>query len=214
MDTILNFSEVYDDERWTVPGARVIDLKSLEGTCCYCDPDAARGISEAMADAPLRGLHWIDTGDYHYVSKLWMDRIREPFALALFDNHPDDMEPAFGGLLSCGSWVLEARRSLPLMKADRLNTSCIPGVLPVYLSIDLDVLSTQFARTDWSQGDWSLDRLFSEVSAIAAGHSILGADICGGLTSAKGGMDADFEVNRRTRDAILDYFSSHPLLAG
>lgn len=214
MNTIINISGIYDEESWTIPGAYVLDLRHLEGCCCYCDPAAEETLRRAIGGLNACGIHWIDTGDYHYITKLWMDKLQEPFVLALFDNHSDDQEPGLGDILSCGSWVLAARAGLPLMKSDYLNTADIPGDLPVYLSIDMDVLSGQFARTDWDQGVMTLDELLSAIGSIASGHRILGIDVCGGLTAAKGARAEDFCINARTRTILADYFSSHPLLQG
>lgn len=207
MNIFINISGVYDEESWLPEGSQVIDLRHLEGCCCYCDPGAEASLREAIAPYPVCGLHWIDTGDYHYLSKLWMEKIDEPFVMALFDNHPDDQPGAFGDLLSCGSWVQSARKGLPMMKADYLNTGAIPGDLPVYLSIDLDVMPGQFARTDWDQGEMSPESLLAAIDEIARGHRILGADICGGLTSSKGALAEDFAVNSRTRKLLNSYFS-------
>ena len=41
------------------------------------------------------------------MSKLWTDRVQEPFTLIVFDHHPDMQPPRFGGILSCGGWVKE-----------------------------------------------------------------------------------------------------------
>lgn len=215
MHTILNFSGVYDEESWLPEGVRLIDLSPLEGTNCYCDSAAAEAVRKAIEGFPAGGIHWIDTGDYHYVSLFWMEKIAVPFCLALFDNHPDDQAGAFGEqILSCGSWVKAARGSLPLMEADYLNPVDIPGSLPAYLSIDLDVLSPEYSRTDWSQGDMTPDELLRRVEAIASGHRILGVDICGGITTAKGARPEDLAANARLRTRLYDYFSNHPPLSG
>ncbi len=207
MNIFINISGVYEEESWAPSDAQFIDLKHLEGCCCYCDHEAETALRAALAPYTAAGLHWIDTGDYHYISKLWMEKINEPFVLALFDNHPDDQPGAFGNLLSCGSWVQAARENLPMMKADYLNTGDIPDNLPVYLSVDLDVMPRQFARTDWSQGQMSPDSLMSAVDEIASGHRIIGIDICGGLTSAKGALAEDLAVNSRTRELLNNYFN-------
>lgn len=215
MNIFMNISGVYDDECWSLPDSAVLDFRSLEGCNCYCTSEAETAFRNAIAPLPLRSVHWIDTGDYHYLSKIWMEKAEEPFALALFDNHPDDQPDAFGsGLLSCGSWVAEARKSLPLLKATVLNGTGIPEGLPVYLSIDLDVMPREYARTDWTQGEMSLDALLYAVGTISAEHRILGIDICGGLTAAKGATAEDLAVNSRTRNALAAYCASHPLVSG
>ena len=215
MNIFMNISGVYDDECWSLPGTAACDFRNMEGCNCYCTPEAAAAFRSAIARLPVCSVHWIDTGDYHYISKLWMERIKEPFALVLFDNHPDDQQDAFGsGLLSCGGWVADAVRDLPLLKATVRNGTGVPEGLPVYLSIDLDVMPREFARTDWSQGEMSLEALLSAIETISAGHRILGVDICGGLTVAKGATAEDLAINKRTRNALAGYFSSHPLLQG
>jgi len=205
MTTILHLSALYAEEGWSVEGARHLDFQSVEGTNCYCSTAAANILRQSLKPLGPEGIHWIDTGDYHYVSLFWMEQIKEPFVLALFDNHPDDQDGAFGdGVLSCGGWVKNARKNLPQMRADYLNTPEIPEKLPVYLSVDLDVLPRQYARTDWDQGELALPRLVSDIGRIAAGHRIIGADVCGGLTVGKGASAEDLRVNTETRRILQE----------
>jgi len=211
MTTILHLSALFTEESWAPEGALSLDLRSLRGTNCYCSPEAAEALRAAIAELPSGGINWIDTGDYHYLTKFFLERIAEPFVLALFDNHPDDQDGAFdNGLLSCGNWVKAARSELGMMKGDYRNTGCIPGSLPVYLSIDLDVLSKRYARTDWSQGDMALSLLQSDIGRICAGHRLLGADICGGLTAGKGASAEDYRINTGTRRILQDFLSGIP----
>lgn len=172
------------------------DYSCLEGTCCYCSPEAAQQIRQALEGLPLRAAHFLGTGDYHYVSLFWLERIKEPFALILFDNHPDDQPCAFGDeVLSCGSWVAEARK-LPFCKAVRWfdgsgnwHGDPLPEDLPIYLSIDLDVLSKDVIETDWDQGTVDVPALQSAVSEAISGHAVLGTDICGGPAAESGASD-------------------------
>ena len=237
--TILAFTDLYACENLPVlTGGQVVDCRDLEGTNCYCDPAAEAELARRLASLPLRGMHWIDSGDYHYVSKLWTDRMTEPFDLVVADHHPDMQVPAFGDILSCGGWVRkvleenrllrevwlvginpdlrgectgfgnrvhiidreEAAACLPRTVADR-----IPSDLPVYLSIDKDVLSREEARTNWDQGTMTLDWLLSFVSGIR--HPWAGVDLCGGLSSDKGGDESDFSINRALNHRIHDFFS-------
>lgn len=190
---------------------RLIDssFQELEGTNCYCSEESAAIIRQAISGLPLNAVHYIGTGDYHYISLFWAELITEPFILILFDNHPDDQPAAFGGdMLSCGSWVKEVR-SLPFCKgtfwiqkeSDGAVLDRLPE-LPVYLSIDLDVLSTDFARTDWNQGDMSLPALEGMVLRIKKDRRIIGSDICGGLTIGKGASAEDQAINAGTTEAL------------
>ena len=113
-----------------------LDCTKIVGTDCYCDDDAVKAINEMIDKAESRSntecsgisenrdsskccntsandiaeqpaIHFFDNGNYHYMSKLWTDRVQEPFSLIVFDHHPDMQPPRFGGILSCGGWVLE-----------------------------------------------------------------------------------------------------------
>ena len=189
------------------------DFSALEGTNCYCSADSAERIRKRVAELPLHAVHDIGTGDYHYISLFWLERIAAPFQLLLFDHHPDDQPGAFGAdLLSCGGWVAQARR-LPQLRADRWirGTEDFPALaslpdLPVYLSIDLDVLSREYARTDWDQGEMTLEELKGALRGVIATRRILGVDFCGGNTPEKGASPADLALNASTGEALFDLF--------
>ncbi|MBR6001904.1 MAG: hypothetical protein IK045_03495 [Bacteroidales bacterium] len=105
--------------------AEIVGLRELEGTRCYCDEAAEDEIVRRLAPFRCGGgrwrefpVHFIDTGEYHYVSKFFVDAIDVPFTLLVFDNHTDMQEPAFGeGLLSCGSWLADVMRSSKALQA-------------------------------------------------------------------------------------------------
>jgi len=91
-----------------------LDCTGIQGTDCYCDDDAVNAIRGQIAKAGIEnaeGIHFIDGGNYHYMSKIWTDMVQEPFSLVVFDHHPDMQAPRFGGILSCGGWVLEALKN-------------------------------------------------------------------------------------------------------
>lgn len=192
-------SSMFSDEEWSPEGAAHLDFQKLEGTNCYLDPDSEKTIIQAFGSFPLGEIHWIDGGDFHYLSYLWLQKLTRPAALLLFDHHPDDQPPAFGPeILSCGGWVARARNDNPLLD---------DAAEDVYLSIDLDYLSTDYARTNWDQGDASLEQLLAGMDAALEGRTLVGVDICGGITVAQGGLAEDFSVNRKTRNALLEYFA-------
>ena len=237
----------------TLASPQTVDLSSLEGTNCYCDAAAAEAIRAAVRDLPAAALHWCDTGDYHYLSRFWLEKAAaelgdEPFALVLFDHHPDMQEAAFGDVLSCGGWARDAFTGIPnltqvlvvginpdleieildlvfdgvlaVTSEDLRHTgnglsqdvlemfSLLEPHIPVYISIDKDVLTKDYARTNWDQGCMTLVQLEAAVRCAAAGHRLLGADICGGLTLDKGGTEADFELNLATDKELEKLFGN------
>ncbi len=106
---IFDFSGVCRDENLAGGlGAELVDCRGIEGTSCYCDPEAEDALRALLSERPVDTVNWIDSGDYHYMSRLTTDRISEPFSLVVFDHHTDMQEPAFGDILSCGGWVRSA----------------------------------------------------------------------------------------------------------
>ncbi|MCR5402416.1 MAG: hypothetical protein K6E91_01170 [Butyrivibrio sp.] len=60
------------------------------------------------------GIHFIDSGNYHYVSALFTRLIKTPFSLVVLDHHPDMQAPMFD-ILSCGGWVLDVLNNNPFV---------------------------------------------------------------------------------------------------
>lgn len=201
MNCIFYLSDVYPDEHF--PGD-FQDFRDLEGTRFYCAPEAEKRLSQSIHALGPDGIHHIDLGDYHYLSLLWMREIREPFSLVLFDHHPDDQPGALDqGMLSCGNWVKFARETLPELRelvwygGPDSREPC--AGLPVYVSVDLDVLDRNEFVTDWDQGSMSAAQLLARLERIRRSHRIIGIDVCGGLTRAQGAGDAELEKNARLR---------------
>ena len=137
MITVQDFTGIYAEQAFmqelratagTSKEVRWLDCTKIVGTDCYCDDDAIKEINELIDNAesnsksecsienrdnstndiaPQPSIHFFDNGNYHYMSKLWTDRVQEPFTLIVFDHHPDMQPPRFGGILSCGGWVKE-----------------------------------------------------------------------------------------------------------
>ncbi|MDR0892336.1 MAG: arginase family protein [Mediterranea sp.] len=121
---VMNFTHVYEEERFGRDRSfEWIDCTDLRGTDCYCDEEALQTLRRRMAPYPAEGIHFIDSGNYHYLTKLWTDKIREPFSLIVFDHHPDMQPTLFGGMLSCGSWVKVMLDENPF-----LRKVCVVGV--------------------------------------------------------------------------------------
>ena len=189
----------------------MIDCRDLEGTRCYLDDSAKSILVDRLNEYSAEGIHFIDSGNYHYLSLLWLQKITTPFNLVLFDHHPDNQPPSFGEITSCGGWVLEATETLPNLKnvftygvGDETPIENIPTDLPIYISIDKDALSTEFAITDWDQGNMTLDELLKDLESLYSSHQIIGVDICGdsGENAENGG-----KVNNQTNHSLFDFLS-------
>ena len=116
---IMDFSGIYQEEQF-YEGEQIswIDLSDISGTNCYCDGDAQAQILERMEKYPVSGIYFMDSGNYHYMSRIGIGRVKEPFNLLVFDNHTDMQLPAFGGLLSCGGWIASALEEVQKLQED------------------------------------------------------------------------------------------------
>ncbi len=208
---IIKMTDAYDNQDFyeNIPDCIMLDFKNLPGTRCYLDQDAKAQILESMGVFDYHGIHFIDSGNYHYLSLLWLMQIHEDFNLILFDHHPDNQPPSFGEITSCGGWVLEASTTLPHMKnvytygvGNEIPISDISNELPVFISVDKDILSTEYSITDWDQGDMSLETLFLMLQQIFSEHNVLGIDICGdsGENVYEGAA-----INNLTNATIFDF---------
>lgn len=95
---------------------KIIDCSDINGTRCYLDDESKEALKERFECITPEGVHFIDSGNYHYLSLFQLEKIDGDFALILFDNHPDMLKPSFGEITSCGGWVMEAVEKLPHLK--------------------------------------------------------------------------------------------------
>ena len=221
---VFHFSEAYREEGFLswLQEAQVLDFTCLEGCCCYCDPEARKKLEEAFPQ-PLPRLRWLDSGDYHYLSHLLALRETEPFHLVLLDNHPDNQDAAFEGVLSCGSWVKEMEGENPLLRD--ILTIGPPGCeneIPqawldkrrgerVYVSLDKDIMDKAYARTDWTQGGHSLEDMKKELGLLAQSMEIAAVDICGELAPSKGATPEDLRINMETNIELYQFIINNLL---
>ena len=103
---ILDFSHVYCDEN--IPRndkIHWIDCSDIYECDLYCSQSAEEEIHRRIDPYGIGGIHFLDSGNYHYVTKIMTDRISEPFSLILFDHHTDMQSPLIDGMNSCGDWA-------------------------------------------------------------------------------------------------------------
>lgn len=185
-----------------------IDLRHVEGKKAYATPEAISALAAALHphhDLPL--CYW-GAGEYHYVTLLRLQALRQPVTLLLFDHH-HDAAPLQNGVVTCGNWVRHAL-ALPWVRRvvwvggrrpemqlylphPRILRAAEPGppepfavwadrAIPtadVYISIDKDVLAPDDGFTSWGAGDLALSELLDWLGALARHRRIVGADVGG-----------------------------------
>lgn len=114
---ILNFDQTYQvqtyyektDYKW-------IDLSDIRNTNCYCEKKSLISIYDRLKKSKKSRITFIGSGNYHYVTYLLLADVQSPFTLVLFDHHTDMFKSPYDTLISCGSWVLNALETLPMLK--------------------------------------------------------------------------------------------------
>lgn len=238
---IMNFSGIYKNQSFYKDHAEKeifwTELSDLSGCNCYCDAEAADRICEEIQNYTGNGIHFIDSGNYHYMTRLWLEKQQVPFRLLVFDNHTDMQPPAFGGLLSCGGWIAASLEELPLLhevilvgpdeeayvqvepelqqkvcflSREKLSMMTaeekedffknLDADLPLYISVDKDVLCKEDASTTWSQGDMHLSELMSFLEVVLELQNVVGMDVCGECDQDSGSEDF---LNDHANEAIL-----------
>lgn len=244
---IMNFSGIYEEETFYKDREVCwIDCRDMSGVNGYCSDDAQEEIRKRIWDYDYRGIHFLDSGNYHYLSKFWLEKIEEPYSLVVFDHHTDMQESAFFGMLSCGSWIKEVLEEHPYIKevcvvgppkaATEQCESNLDGrvvfltqeelkagnlekwhaflekgkELPVYLSIDKDVLCPEDARTNWDQGEMKLEEMEKMIKQVFQKRNVLGIDVCGEnpQDTAKLPSKEDLRINNETNNRLYEYFNT------
>ena len=269
---ILDFTHVYCDEYIKdIDRFRYIDCSDIEETDMYCSKEANKRIWEKIKPYGIQGIHYIDSGNYHYISKIITDHIDEPFGLVMYDHHTDMQIPMVPGMMSCGDWAGQALNRnknlrqlvivgppekdidqtlesyngsqsgrLLIFSAEDLHGGLLEDKLklirtdlPLYISIDKDVLGTEDCETNWSQGNMSIGGLERLLGVFLGGqgeernsdaccnderyagdirHSrILGVDICGEIQTdipVPEYLEAE-EKNEKVNIELFRFISEH-----
>lgn len=114
---LLNFTGIYDYEAFASScNIMHVDCRDINGVDCYCDEQARKELHRRLSAFPAKALHFIDSGDFHYLTEYWVSRLDEPFSLVVFDHHPDMQPPQWEGVVSCGGWVTDVLRKNPFVR--------------------------------------------------------------------------------------------------
>lgn len=201
-----NFTGVYEKQDFYKDYSyELFNDRALNGVRGYMDEEARKYLLEEIkVRSKLTSIHLLDSGNYHHLSRVYLDLIKEPFNLVVYDNHTDMQFSAFGNILSCGSWIADAYETLHNLNkiivvganskyieecafnkdkrvvfADSISDVYLESQLPIYISIDKDVLSANEFISDWDQGGMSLAALKEELEFLIGRFRIIGTDICG-----------------------------------
>ena len=100
----LNLDDAWRDQPFDLP---IVDARSWGRKLRFSAPP--RLVAEFYREyEPRLGSPFLlyGSGDFHYLTALWVHRVTEPVTLVIFDNHPDwDVRPPKWG---CGGWVNRA----------------------------------------------------------------------------------------------------------
>lgn len=109
MDAYFDFTGLYARHKEEcLQEASYISFRDMKETDLYCSDEAKAEIRRRIADVTPDGVHFIDSGNFHYMTLFITEKIDRPYGLVVFDHHTDMKPAAFGGMLSCGSWILNA----------------------------------------------------------------------------------------------------------
>jgi arginase family enzyme len=100
----LNLDDAWRDQPFGLP---IVDARSWGPKLRFSAPPrlVAEFYREYEPRLPSPFLLY-GSGDFHYLTALWVRRVAEPVTLVSFDNHPDwDVRPPKWG---CGGWVNRA----------------------------------------------------------------------------------------------------------
>lgn len=284
---LLDFTGVYDDE--FVKGKTAlewIDCTDINGCDMYCSKQAEHEIGKRIDAVGIHGIHFLDSGNYHYVTKIMTDRIKRPFTLVVFDHHTDMQKPLVESMTSCGDWALKVLKENVYLQqliligpdekdinaieiADKNNSTntseklitfsaqeingnrikqsiastndsltdasynpnidttpaSIPNAtqnitykinkiksgIPIYISIDKDILDKQISETNWSQGKMQLGTLEKILDVFLRKNKIIGVDICGECSKnipLPEYMEAE-EKNEELNHELYQYLTYH-----
>ena len=103
---ILDFSHVYCDE--FIPKDEKIhwiDCSGIEECNLYCSNSAEEKIRGKIEPYGVHGIHFLDSGNFHYVTGIMLKQIHQKFTLVIFDHHTDMQKPMIEHMTSCGDWA-------------------------------------------------------------------------------------------------------------
>ncbi len=195
---ILNTDNSYLEQKNLLKKGKIFDLTEIPEKKYMASPDTIRKIEKLIPEKG-RFISFLGSGDYHYITYLFLKKVKRETTLVVLDNHID-CKPVFDEtFISCGSWIKNALE-LPTIEKVVVVTNEggefhypdlkivkpeieelkkeIKNASSIYLSIDKDILSKETLNTNWDQGNLTVELLGKIIDTIPIGK-LTGVDICG-----------------------------------
>jgi len=82
----------------------IIDLRSFSSLArLWLNKRTEKALKKSLPSNPQNSINFLGSGDFHHISSLLIEQLRDPITVIVFDSHPDwDTLPPKTG---CGSWV-------------------------------------------------------------------------------------------------------------
>lgn len=192
---ILMFDEYYSFQPRLKEMCTCIDLKDFSSIRFMCSKKVLDSISEKIKKVE-NSLFFIGAGEYHHFTYMLLKKFDKTLSLIVIDKHVDYSD-TYQGFITCGSWLKDAAGlkqigEIFVLSEDKRNVynnkvkifspleyKKIKPCLPVYISIDKDILTKSSINTTWDQGHCQPKTLIEIVSYFLSAFEIVGADICG-----------------------------------
>ncbi len=195
---ILNTDNSYLEQKKLLKRGKIFDLTEIPEKKYMASPNTIKKIEKILPDNG-RFVSFLGQGDYHYLTYLFLKKIKRKTTLVVLDNHID-CKPVFDEtFLSCGSWIKNAL-ALPIVEKVVVVTNEegefhytdlkivkpeteelkkeIKNASSIYLSIDKDILSKKVLNTNWDQGNLTIELLEKLIDTVPV-RKLLGVDVCG-----------------------------------
>ena len=166
-DIILDFTGIYERENLHKNFSGTwVSLKDVYSCRGMVSREAGKIIAGRIGKPSLGGIHFLDSGDYHYMTKFFTDQIRQRFTLILIDHHTDLFKPRFPGVLTCGSWAREVlRENRYLDKLIIIGTDSLE-VERDYGRLSPKIITVSEKEIQENKGRKKLEKVLSEESPI------------------------------------------------
>lgn len=162
---ILDFTHIYMNKNIEKESNLLhIDCSDISGSDLYCTKEAEKKIKQRIDEHGIHGIHFIDSGNYHYITKFMTDKIQKKFSLVLYDHHTDMQESMIEGMTSCGDWAGQVLEQ---------NENLVQLILVGAKEKDIKQLHLK------NQGHMSLRMLKDLLKFFLKDKKIIGVDLCG-----------------------------------